>query len=74
MGINSKSRLVTDLRYPDKEYFDVKIGSKSEQEIFFNFISKASPRSVEIARKLFSWKFEGNLREKDVKKKKKSTN
>ncbi|OLS23746.1 MAG: hypothetical protein HeimC3_23890 [Candidatus Heimdallarchaeota archaeon LC_3] len=47
--------------------------SKSDHDVFFNYLSKANSRSIKLAKKLFSWKFDSYLREKDVKQKKKYT-
>lgn len=54
-----------DKRYPDKDYYYIAISDQRNIKKYFNYIDKADPASVKLAKKLFPHKFDLNISIKD---------
>ncbi len=55
-----------DSRYPDKTYYALYISKKENIDKFFAYLEKADKKLLETAKREFPWKFNRDLKKKDV--------
>lgn len=66
IGINSQVYMKKDTDNPEKEYPIIGITHQKNISKFFDYLDFAHPTSLKIAKKEFPWKFDTNLRKKDI--------